>query len=94
MALGTATLDFGTDPATEAEVIVSGLSGLAVGTHKEAFAQGDDTTADNGVEDHQLLALVGRFVCEYVSATEMRIKCYLLFGAAAGTFTIHYVTAT
>ena len=46
-----------------------------------AFAQADDSTADNEAIDHRFLAFVGRFSCEYVSATSMNINCDLIFGA-------------
>jgi hypothetical protein len=91
--VGTATLDFGTTPTDSASVTVTGLSGLTIGTHKEAFVQSDDSTADNTVGDHRLLGYWGRFTCEYVSATSMKINCDLLIGDAKGTFTVHYVTA-
>ena len=92
-AQGTATLDFGATPTDEANVLVSGLSGLSVGTHKEAFVQADDSTGSNDTQAHRMLALSGRFSCEYVSASSMRIYCDLIIGAADGTFTIHWATA-
>jgi len=93
MAVGTATLNFGTTPTDSASVVVSGLSGLSVATHKEAFVQSDDSTVDNTALQHRQLAYYGRFTCEYTSATSMTINCDLTFGNATGTFTIHYVTA-
>lgn len=93
MALGTATLDFGATPADSATVLVSGLTGLTVGTPKEAFVQGDDSTGGNDANSHKNLALSGRFNCEYVSATSMNINCDLLIGFASGTFVVHWVTA-
>lgn len=93
MAVGTIALDFGATPTDQATVLVTGLSGLAVATHKEAFVQADDSTADSSIDDHRRLGLWGRFTCEYVSATTMNIHCDLLVGLAKGTFTIHYVTA-
>lgn len=94
MATGTATLDFGATPTDEAVILVSGLSGLTVGTHKEAFVQGDDSTVDNDATDHKFLGLSGRLTCEYVSATEMNARCDLIMGLATGTFTIHWATVT
>jgi len=92
-AQGTATLDFGATPADEASVLVSGLSGLTVGTHKEAFVQGDDSTGSNDALAHKFFALSGRFSCEYVSAASMRIYCDLVMGLATGTFVVHWATA-
>lgn len=93
MATGTVTLDFGSTPAMEATVLVSGLSGLSVATHKEAFAQGDDSTGDNDANAHMRLRAMGQFDCEYVSATSMRVNCNLIRDMATGQFTVHYVTA-
>lgn len=93
MATGTATLDFGSTPTMEATILVTGLSGLAVATHKEAFVQGDDSTGDNDANAHKRLRFMGQLDCEYVSATTMNINCNLLRDMATGTFTVHYVTA-
>lgn len=96
MALGTATLDFGATATDAANVLVTGLTGLAVGTHKEAFIQADDSIgggSGNTAQAHALLAFSGRFSCEYVSATSMRIYCDLLFALASGQFTVHWVTS-
>lgn len=93
MATGTATLNFGSTPTDEASVLVSGLTGLSVATHKEAFVQGDDSTVDNDSTAHKTLAQSGRFNCEYVSASSMNVYCDLMFGLATGQFTIHWVTS-
>lgn len=90
---GTAVLDFGATPAEDATVLVTGLSGLSIATHKKAFVQADDSTATNTANAHRLLAYWGQFSCEYVSATSMNIHCNLLVGLATGTFTVHYVIA-
>lgn len=93
MATGTATLDFGATPAVEASVLVTGLSGLSVGTHKEAFVQGDDSTAGNNANAHQRLRFMAQLECAYVSATSMTITCNLTRDLATDTFLVHYVTA-
>lgn len=93
MAVGTATLDFGATPTDTGSVLVGGLSGLSVGTHKEAFIQGDDSTGDNTTDAHQQLAARAQLCCEYVSATSMTISADVLVGFASGTFTVHWVTA-
>ena len=90
---GTATLSFGTTPVDFASVTVTGLSGITTGTHKEAFVQSDDSTATNDVNSHKQLGSSGRFVCEYVSSTSIKINCDLLFWLATGDFTVHYVIA-
>lgn len=93
MATGTATLDFTSTPSDEATILVTGLTGLTVGTHKEAYIQGDDSTGDNDAAAHKLLAFAGKFDCEYVSATTMNVNCNLRLGLATGAFTIHWVTS-
>ena len=90
---GTATLSFGSTPTDTASVTVTGLSGITTGTHKEAFVQGDDSTVDNNAAAHLLLGFAGRFTCEYVSSTSIKINCDLLMWQASGDFTIHYVIA-
>ena len=90
--IGTATLDFGSTPTDNAVVQVTSLSGLSIGSHKEAFVQADDSTASNNANAHHLLGFWGRFTCEYVNATTMNIYCDLLIGNATGTFIVHYVT--
>jgi hypothetical protein len=92
MATGTATIDFGATPIDTATVLVSGLSGLSVGTHKEAFFQDDDTATGNTADDHKFMRMFARAGCEYVSATEMNINVYLQAGQATGQFTVHYAT--
>lgn len=91
--LGTATVSFGATPTNRASVTVTGLSGLSVATHKEAFVQADDSTTDNTTNAHYLLGIWGRFTCEYISSTSMKIYVDLLVGEATGDFKIHYVTA-
>jgi hypothetical protein len=93
MAVGTATLNFGTVPTDTGSILVTGLSGLTIATHKEAFCQSDDSTTDNSASDHRLLGYWGRFTCQYTSATTMTVNCDMLIGKVKGTFTIHYVTA-
>lgn len=91
---GTATLSFGATPTTEATVLVSsGLSGLTINSHMEAFVQGSDSTATNTVDDHKMLAFFGKFNCEYVSATSMNINGDLTGFLASDNFTVHWVTA-
>lgn len=94
MATGTIEIDFGATPANEATVLVSsGIAGLSIGSHKEAFAQGDDTTVTNpSAESHRQLAFSAKFSCEFVSSTSMRIYCTLTVGMASDKFLIHWVT--
>ena len=93
MADGTVEIDFGSDPAVEASVLVSsGLSGLTAATHKEAFVQGDSTTTDNDADSHKQFAISAKLSCEFVSATSMRIYATLMKDLATGKFLLHWVT--
>jgi len=92
MATGIATIDFGATPKDEATVLVSGLSGLSVGTHKEAFFQDDDTATGNTADDHKFMRMFARAGCEFVSATEMNINVFLMAGQATNQFKVHWAT--
>ena len=92
--IGTVTIDFGSTPTNTGTILVTGLTGLTLDTHKEAYVQADDTTVDNTAVEHRLLGIWCRFSCEYVSATTMNIHCDLFIGEVIGTFKIHYVTAS
>jgi hypothetical protein len=95
MATGTEILDFGATPAYEAEVTVT-TSGLTASTRLEAFVQKETTAGGpdvaNGVDEHEMLAFFGRFVCEYVSATQFKIKCTLTDMLAIGQFNVGWAT--
>lgn len=92
MAVGTATIDFGTTPTDTAEVLVSGLTGLTANSHLEPFIQ-SDSTADNSVDAHQQLAARCNFYAEYISASSFKIYADVFIGFASGTFKLHYATA-
>lgn len=87
--LGTATLAFGATPTDEATVEAT-TSGLTATDHIDAFVMADDSTAANDTTAHRFLALSGRFSCEYVSATSLRIRCDVTMGLATGDFTVHW----
>lgn len=93
MATGTATLDFTATPSDSSTILVTGLSGLTANSHLEAFVQGSDSTGSNTAQNHKCLALMGRFNCEYVSATSFNINCDLMGWLCTNTFTVHYATA-
>ena len=92
MATGTATLDFGASPVDDGSVTVT-TSGLSSGDHIEAFAM-RDTTADNGEDEHEMLAALGRFSCKYVSATQFTINCQLIGLLAVGQFSVRWASAS
>ena len=94
MATGTATIDFGATPTDTATILVTGLSGLTINSHLEAWAQGSDTNgAENGPDAHQQLQSRCKFNCEFVSATSFNINADVFIGFATSTFTVHYATA-
>jgi hypothetical protein len=86
MATGTATIDFPT-LSNQATALVSGLSGVSVGTFKEAWFEDDDSTADNPSGNHRMMRIFASVGCEYVSATSMNINVDLIDGMTVGTFT-------
>jgi hypothetical protein len=92
MATGTATINFGSTPANQATALVSGLSGLSVGTFKEAWFEDDDSTTDNPSGNHKMMRIFARVGCEYVSATSMNINVDLIDGMTIGTFSARYAT--
>lgn len=91
MATGIDTIDFGATPADEAIVTVT-TSGLSVGDHIEAFTM-RDTHADNGADEHEMLAVFGRWSCLYVSATQFTAKCNLIGWLATGNFKFRWASA-
>jgi hypothetical protein len=93
MATGSATLDFGATPTDEASVLVTGQTALGAADHVEAFVM-RETTADNGLEEHEGLAVHGRFVCDNDAAgDQFTIRAHLLAGFATGQFNVRWVYA-
>lgn len=92
MATGTGTIDFGATPTNEATVTVT-TSGLSVDDHIEAFVM-LDTHADNSIDEHEMLAVFGRFPCKYVSATQFTAKCILIGMLATGNFKFRWAHAS
>lgn len=89
---GTDTINFGATPTNEAIVTVT-TSGLSEDDHIEAFSM-RDTHADNNVDEHEMLAVFGRFSCKYVSATEFTAKCNLIGMLATGNFKFRWAHAS
>ena len=63
-AVGTATLDFGATPAEETTVTVAGQAGFVATSAVEAWVQHGDSTADNGVDEHEEMAALCPLVRE------------------------------
>lgn len=91
MATGTATLDFGATPVDTATVLVSGQSGLTSASFIEAFFM-QETTADNGVDEHAEGAALCPLLCELVSASSFNIHAHPIAMFGIGQFKIRWVT--
>lgn len=88
---GTGTIDFGATPADEAIVTIN-TSGLGANDHIEAWTM-RDTHADNNVDEHEMMAVFGRWSCLYVSATQFTAKCNLIGFLATGNFKFRWASA-
>ena len=88
--IGTATLDFGATPATEASVIVTGQAEISADSRVEAFvmARGGASTV---LADQHFAAVAFRLVCsEPTPVAGFTITAYCLIGYATGTFDIEW----
>jgi len=90
MAVGTGTIDFGATPADEAVVTVAGQAGLISSTHIEAWIQQGDSTADNGVDEHEEFAALCPFACQWTVDGSFQAKAMPLAMLGIGTFKFHY----
>lgn len=72
---GTATLDFGAFPGSNAaSVAVTGLTGITAGNKPKAFVNANASTSDHSANDHKYFAcFVGLSCGDIVSATSMTI---------------------
>ena len=90
-AQGTAVLDFGAAPVDEATVAVTGQAGILAGSHAEAFFM-KESTADNGVAEHEEAAALCPLICESVIAgTGFTIRGMPIAGLATGQFNVRWV---
>ena len=88
--VGTATIDFGATPATEASVAVTGQTAISATSRVEAWIMAR-TTADNDANAHKQAAAFFRLVCsEPTAGVGFTITAYCLVGAAVGEFDIEY----
>jgi hypothetical protein len=88
--LGTATIDFGATPATEASVEVTGQDEITADARIEAWVMAR-STADNNTTDHQYAAVSFRLSpSEPVPGVGFTITAYNLFGFATGQFDIEW----
>jgi len=90
-AQGSATLDFGATPTDEASIAVTGQASIAGGSHVEAFFM-RETSADNGVEEHEGMAIYCPLVVgSIIAGTGFTIYATMLAGFATGQFACRWV---
>jgi hypothetical protein len=93
MAVGTATLDFGSTPADEASVAVTGQAGILTTSHVEAFFM-QETTSDHGVDEHAEAAALCPLICsDLIAGTGFTIRAHPLAMLGTGTFKVRWVWA-
>jgi len=91
VATGTATLDFGSTPTDVASVVVTGQAGIVSGSLVEAWFMQDDTTADNGSDEHNEASAMCQLVCgAIVAATGFTIFANTLGVLGIGTFKVKW----
>lgn len=90
MATGTATLDFGATPAEEASVAVTGQTSIVGTSHVEAFFM-EETTADNGADEHREAAALCPLVCgNIIAGTGFTITASPIAMMGVGTFKVRW----
>jgi hypothetical protein len=88
--LGTAVIDFGATPSTEASVAVTGQSDITSACAVEAWVTAR-STAGNDAEAHKQAAVFMRFVCSTpTDGVGFTITAYCLIGYATGEFEIDW----
>jgi len=84
----TTTVDFGATPVDGAAFTVTDAN-ITATSYVEAYVQHVDTTADNGVDEHETAAASFRLSAKPAAGSfELAIHC--LFGAVTGQFKIRY----
>jgi hypothetical protein len=87
--VGTATIDFGATPASEASVAVTGQADISATSHAEAWVMAKGAGA--ALADQQFAAIALRVVCgEPIAGVGFTINAYCLIGYAEGTFEIEW----
>ena len=89
---GTATVDFGSTPVSEASIAVTGQGGILTTSKVEAWVQ-EESTAGNSTTAHKALAFIARCYCRaLVAGTGFTVDVLLMEGAlATGTFKVEWV---
>ena len=91
---GTAVVDFGPFPGSnEAQVTVTGQTGISATSKAEAYVMGDDTTSDHTASDHRYLTCFAGFTCGTPNAGTGFIIYARSTERMQGTFQIRWVWA-
>jgi len=94
MPTGAAVIDFGSTPSDEASVVVTGQAAIVAGSHVEAFFM-QESTADNGVDEHAEAAALCPLVCgDIVAGVGFTIRAHPLAMLGLGTFDLRWAWAT
>lgn len=87
--IGTATIDFGSTPSSEASVVVSGQTSISATSRVEAFIMAKG--AGNALADQHFASVALRVVCsEPVAGNGFTITAYCLIGFITGTLDIEW----
>lgn len=89
-AIGTDSIDFTATPSEEATQTVTTV-GLLTTSHIEAWFMHGDTTADNGVDEHEEAAALCPLGCKYLSSTTFEVKAMPIAMTGVGLFKFHWV---
>lgn len=90
-AQGTATIDFGSTPVSEASIAVTGQGSIGSSSFAEAFLQ-DNSTGDNDAAAHKALAFLAKCYCDtLIAGTGFTIRVLMTDGSATGTFKVNWV---
>jgi hypothetical protein len=93
---GFTTVNFGTHgtsiPSQSANVVITGLTDMAVDSHINVFMVEDDSTADNGTAAHKNVAFFSTLsASDRVAGVGFTAHVRLRSGKALGTFKVHYI---
>ena len=91
MPTGTAVIDFGSTPSDTASVVITGQTAIVAGSHAEAFFMGE-STASNGVDEHEEAAALCPLVCSaIVAGVGFTIVAHPIAALGIGSLTARWV---
>ena len=99
MAIGTATIDFGSTPIDEATFTITDAT-MAGLTYVEAFFMGSDSTdagpwsaTGNTADDHKMASALIQVSASAPVGNNFDVTCLITRGYVVGTFKLRYVGA-